>query len=93
MFQGVYGPASTVNRDQFWEELKGVRVRWVGPWVVGGGFNVIRYVHENNSGGRITRSMGEFEDLSEIATSGIALYRMQSTLTDGQDFPVLSRLD
>lgn len=28
-----------------------------------GDFNVIRFVHEKNNGGRITRSMREFNDL------------------------------
>lgn len=62
MFTGVYGPASPNNREAFWEELKGLRHRWDGPWVIGGDFNVIRFINEKNIGGQITRSMRDFED-------------------------------
>lgn len=58
----MYRPTSTTNREAFWEQLKGLRIKWDGPWVVGGDFNVIRFVNEKNNGGGITKSMRDFED-------------------------------
>lgn len=65
MFTGVYGLVTTVNREEFWMELKKVKERWLGPWVVGGDFNVIWFIHENK-GGRITRIMKEFEEFARF---------------------------
>lgn len=62
MFTGVYGPASSSNREEFWEELKGLKRTWPSPWVVGGDFDVIRFVDEKSSGGRINRSMRDFDE-------------------------------
>lgn len=56
MFTGVYGPASTTNREEFWVELKGLKDKWSGPWVVGGDFNVIRFISEKRPRGRITQA-------------------------------------
>lgn len=61
-FFGVYGPISTTNRDKFWLELKGLKSRWGGPWVIGGDFNVIRFVSKKGPRGRITYSMRDFEE-------------------------------
>lgn len=49
LLTGVYGISTTQNRQQFWEELYDVRGFWDGPWVVGGDFKVIRFVHKKNS--------------------------------------------
>lgn len=49
MLTRVYGPSSLQNLSGFWDELLGVRRRWVGPWVIGGDFNVIRSFHEKNN--------------------------------------------
>lgn len=36
--------------SEFWEELKDIRGSWEGPWIIGGDFNVIRFVNEKSSG-------------------------------------------
>lgn len=57
MFTEVYGLVSASNREGFWTELKGLKERWVGPWVVEEDFNVIRFVNEKSSGERVTHSI------------------------------------
>ena len=42
VFTGVYGPSFGENRDIFWEELGVIKGLWGDPWVIGGGFNIIR---------------------------------------------------
>lgn len=60
LFTGVYGPASTSDRTDFWAELLRIKERWQGPWVVGGDYNVIRFAHEKSVVGKITKSMRNF---------------------------------
>lgn len=48
IFTGVYGPSVAKNKDALWKELGAVRNVWAKPWVVGGNFNVIRFLHEKS---------------------------------------------
>ena len=43
-----------------WEELKAIRGRIVGPWIVCGDFNVTRYPSERTNCHRLTSAMTEF---------------------------------
>lgn len=62
---------------QFLDELERVRIRWRGPWCIGGDFNEVRDPFERSGGGRIsrgTRDFGDFIDqleLREILISGL----------------------
>lgn len=60
LFTGVYGPSFPHNRHLFWEELYFVRGYWIGSWILGGDFNVIRFIHEKSNPSRVTRSMRDF---------------------------------
>lgn len=94
MFTGIYGPTTTFNRHEFWDKLHGVRARWQGLWVVGGHFNVIRFVHEKNSGGRITKSMRDFDGLVRSARlRDSPLSNAKFTWMNNQSRLVLSTLD
>lgn len=93
----VYGgvwPWSSTNKEEFWVELKEMRNRWLGSWVVGDNSNVIRFVHKKNSRRRITHSMMRLEDFVKIASlQDIPLCNANYTWTNGQDELVVSRLD
>lgn len=41
-YTAVYGPHIDSLRNLFWTELDDIKENWVGAWVVGGDFNVIR---------------------------------------------------
>jgi exonuclease III len=45
-FTGVYGPQSDVLKVQFLQELRSIRLTCVGPWAVGGDFNLIYKVED-----------------------------------------------
>lgn len=77
MFTGVNGLSSSYNRHVFWEELFDVRGYWAGLWVIGGDFNVIRFVHEKNIPSRVTRSMTDF---NAFVTECIASFLIQNSL-------------
>lgn len=94
LFTGMYGPAITTNRKEFLAKLVGVKERWSGPWVVGGDFNVIRFVNEKRPCGRITRSIKDFDQfIRDGDLRDVLLYNAKFTWTNGQDNPILSRLD
>lgn len=61
MFTGVYGPAHH-QQGRILDGIKGVKRQMGRHWVVGVNFNVIHFTHEKNLGGRITRSMRDFEE-------------------------------
>ncbi|OVA12031.1 hypothetical protein BVC80_1481g6 [Macleaya cordata] len=42
-------PNNDGDRIQMWNELDGVRGRWKDPWVLGGDFNVTRFISERSS--------------------------------------------
>lgn len=87
----MYGPTSAVSREEFWMELKELNGGSLGDW---GDFNVIRFVNEKSSGGKVTPSMRDFDEfmhLSDLKDSPLCNARY--TLTNGQDRLVMSRLD
>lgn len=73
---GVYGRSNPQIRHNFWEELYEVRRRWDGPWLIGGDFNVIRFMHEKNNPNRVTRSMRDFGTFITIVFYVIARFKM-----------------
>lgn len=60
---GVYEPFVAIRRNEFWAELESIRSSWARPWVVGGDFNTIRFVHEKKPQRNIMRSMKNFNAL------------------------------
>lgn len=51
-----------------WEELGVVCNAWVGPWLMGGDFNVIKFVHKKSPRGVMNRSMREFNEFIHSQT-------------------------
>lgn len=71
-----------------------MRENWPRPLLVGEDFNVIQYIHEKNSGGRITRNMRDFEEFVRSSNlRDIPLSNAKYTWTNGQDYPILNKLD
>lgn len=94
MFTRVYGPVSTANIKDFWGELKELRDRWRGPWVMGGDSNVFRFTNERRPRGRITQSMRDFDDfVCEKGLRDSPLCNAKFTWTNRQENPILCKWD
>lgn len=95
MLIGVYGPNAASRCYSFWEELYHVRSTWSGPWIIGGDFNVIRFGAGKSNGSRTTRSMHDFGTfvINSLEMWESPLTNGRFTWTNGQDNPIVSRLD
>lgn len=91
---GVYGPCKPHLRSEFWNELISIKLRWGGPRVVGGDFNVIRFTYKKNRPSCITCSMRDFNQwVNQCDLRDSPLLNAKYTWSDGKEFPLLSRLD
>lgn len=62
--------------------------------MVGGDFNVIRFVHEKNKNSQVTRSMGDFGDfVNECSLWDSPILNTKFTWTNGHDVPTCCKLD
>lgn len=46
----VYGPNQSSRWSDLWSEILRVRSLRSGPWVIGGVFNVVKFLDEKNGG-------------------------------------------
>ncbi|XP_026398305.1 uncharacterized protein LOC113294100 [Papaver somniferum] len=60
LFSGIYAPSNYLTRPYFWREIEEVRAYWNFPWVIGGDWNVIRYIHERTSCVESNNAMRKF---------------------------------
>jgi len=54
---GVYGPNDDNLRYACFDESKLFMALWNIPWCLGGDFNVVRFLVERSSGGRLSSAM------------------------------------
>ncbi|KAM2378505.1 hypothetical protein ACFX1X_044959 [Malus domestica] len=89
---GVYGPCKNRERREFWEELAGLYGMCGSRWCVGGDFNVVRFINEkSNRGGRLTKSMRNFNDfIQETELKDLDLLNAQFTWSNLREEPVQS---
>nr|XP_016436162.1 PREDICTED: uncharacterized protein LOC107762331 [Nicotiana tabacum] len=62
---GVYAPNCVNERQEVWWEIGAARGLFIGPWVVAGDFNIIKFPYEKRNCTRVTRAMTEFSDFIE----------------------------
>ena len=94
IFTGVYGPVLANLRENLWEELGSVRGLWLGPWCIGGDFNVTISLGESNKGGRVTQAMRRFvEVIEDLGVRGMPLQGGPFTWSGGSNGRVMSRID
>ncbi|XP_026429123.1 uncharacterized protein LOC113325110 [Papaver somniferum] len=90
----VYGPRDRKERRRLWRELGDVMSLWDVPGVLGGDYNVTRFLEDKNRGNRITRAMKDFNkfinnwDLVDLPLTG-----EKYTWSNFQEFPTCSRID
>lgn len=59
----VYTKWSYILRHSLWHDLITLLASFVGPWMVGGDFNVVRYINECFSSTPLTLPSREFRDM------------------------------
>lgn len=90
----VYGAAQDENKVKFLSELSVFCSRSNGPLLIGGDFNIIRYVEERNRPYSLNRfsdmfnTLINFHELREILMNG-GLF----TWSNNQEIPILEKLD
>ncbi|WMV31904.1 hypothetical protein MTR67_025289 [Solanum verrucosum] len=93
-FSEVYGPHSTPERFDLWDELAAIRGIWDGCWVIGGDFNVCRYEHERYNCIRRSQDMKDFSEfIQDMGLIDLPLHGATYTWTRGEDFLQASRID
>ena len=71
-----------------------MRGYWAGSWVIGGDFNIIRFIHEKNTSSRVTRSMRNFEAfVNDYSLRDCPLLNAKFTWINGCDPLILCKLD
>jgi hypothetical protein len=93
-FSGVYGPQSDELKIQFLQELRNIRMACVGPWVVGGDFNLIYRAHDKSDVNMDRAMMGRFRRLlNDVELSEVDLMDRRFTWSNEREAPTLVRLD
>ncbi|XP_070003185.1 uncharacterized protein [Nicotiana sylvestris] len=93
-FTGVYGPHSNPEREVMWNEIAGVRGLWEGLWVIGGDFNVCRFVHERLNCTRRSRAMRSFSEMiQDLDVMDLPLQGAHYTWSKGDNSLQASRIN
>ena len=91
---GLYGPTRDEIRPDLWNELKGVRQRWVQPWCIFGDFNVVRFPNERLGCSRLSATMVDFLDfIEDLNLVDLPLHGDSYTWCNGSSNPSMSRID
>lgn len=75
----VYGPANVDDKEDLWVELNQVAGMWNRPWLLGGDFNVVRFLNKRKGGCSMSASMWDFNnwirfhDLCDLPLRGAQL--------------------
>jgi exonuclease III len=90
----VYGPHCESERPAFLQELRGVRACRIGPWLVGGDFNLIYKAKDKNNDRLNRRLMGMFRRfLQEMELAELHLTGRLYTWSNERSHPTLERID
>jgi exonuclease III len=93
-FMGVYGPQTDELKLQFLQELRHVRQDCIGPWVLGGDFNLIYQAEDKNNSNLNRAIMGRFHHfINEVELQEIPLLGRKFTWSNERESPTLVRLD
>lgn len=61
----VYAPTCNAERQEVWWEIGAVRSLFIGPWVLGGDFNVAKYASEKQNCLRTSIYKNDFSNMTE----------------------------
>lgn len=89
----VYGPSSDDQKQNFIQELKGLAPLVNHPWILGGDFNLVRWLIDRSGDRSSFELMAQFNDvILDLALIDIPLEKRRYTWTNKRPSP-LSRLD
>lgn len=93
-FSGIYGPVRYNEKEGFWNEMAGLSLVYGGKWVLGGDFNVTRNIEEKANSTSMTRSMRQFNLLTEeLELRDPILLNAKYTWSNFRETPICCRLD
>ncbi|XP_073363170.1 uncharacterized protein [Aegilops tauschii subsp. strangulata] len=91
---GVYGPQDDAAKLEFLAELHDVRESRVGPWLIGGDFNMITSASEKNNSNINHRSMSRFRRfIADEELRDLYMHGRRYTWSNERDAPTLVRND
>ncbi|WMV39523.1 hypothetical protein MTR67_032908 [Solanum verrucosum] len=91
---GVYASNDRVEREETWWEVGAARGLFVGPWILCGDFNTVRYPSEKFNCSRISRSMTDLSEfIEDIELMDLDLARGEFTWRKGERHSTVARLD
>ena len=93
-FTCVYGPHQDAEKVGFLEELREVRSHCLGPWVIGGDFNMIYSAEDKNNENLNRAMMGHFRRfVNDHELKAIPLLGRRYTWSNEREAPTLVKLD
>jgi exonuclease III len=94
IFTGVYGPSTTILKDDFFGELLDIKPVQNIPWVLCGDFNVTLAPDERNTTSQNWRGMFNFADLiNNLDLIDLPLNGRRFTWSNERDDPTMAKLD
>lgn len=94
LITNVYGPSTDDGKEEFVMELRGLSQLVQGPWVLGGDFNLVRWLVDRSGDLRSFTLMNLFNDLiRDMQVIDIPLKNRMFTWSSKRPEPVFSKLD
>ncbi|XP_026396204.1 uncharacterized protein LOC113290825 [Papaver somniferum] len=94
LFTSVYGASDSGYYNQFWQELRDIRILFDEPWLIGGDFNAILSEDERNIPGGAMRNIRSFRAfVNKYSLIDLPMAGGRFTWTNFQQQPFLIRLD
>lgn len=90
----VYGPQADTDKINFLDELRSIRQRHIGPWLLCGDFNMIYNASDKNNAMLHRRMMGRFRKfLNDLELRELHLHGRLYTWSNERAHPTLERID
>lgn len=94
LISNVYGPAIDDLKPAFVEELRGIASLVQSPWILGGDFNLVRWLIDISGNQRSFRLMALFNDLiRDLQLVDVPLTNRRYTWCNNRPDPTHSKLD
>lgn len=93
-FITVYGPAYDEFKQDFLDELELVIGKWQGPTLIGGDFNLVRFICDKSNGLINHRWADSFNFwIDKWGLIELSAMNKKFTWTNKQEFPILAKID
>jgi hypothetical protein len=90
----VYGSSYEEKKHEFIPELHELFLNWEGPALIGGDFNLVRFIEDKNNGNIDFKWVDKFNAWIELwALMKIGVSGRNYTWGNNQEYPVMCKLD